>query len=405
MLNTTLFLLQLAVIIGFSQVVAWVFRRAGQPRVVGEMAAGVALGPTLFGALAPGLYQRLFPAPSLNALGAVSEAGLVIFLFLVGVRVDFAELRDQSRVAVMTGITGILTPCLGGIALGYYLGPRYGAPHLRVFALFIGTAMSVTAFPVLARIVSEHNLLGTSLGSVAIACAALSDLAAWILLAMVAAVSGGGARSVRSILLLAALFIVVLIAVRAALRVWFARRREASLGLVVGFMIFALAAAAASGWIGIHPFVGAFAAGLTIPRQFRNQLIDRLETVTLVLPMPIFFALTGIRTNLLPAHGRIVWPHLALILAVAIATKWGGSLAGARLAGMPWRDANRLGALMNTRGLVELVVLNVGRDSGILPPTIFSMMVCMALLTTLMATPFLRMAGRGDMLADRVRAL
>ena len=284
MLNLPLFLLQLAVIIGCCQVLAWGFRKAGQPQVVGEMVAGIALGPTLFGTLAPGPYHALFPASSLNELSAMSEAGLVIFLFLIGVRVDFAELRDQSRVAVITSIASILVPCTAGIALGRFLGPYYGTQHPGVFALFIGTAISVTAFPVLARIVAEHNLLATPLGSVAITCAAASDLVARILLATVTALSGvSGARLLREVLLLTASFIAVMLALGAMLRAWAAgHKREPSLTTVVGFMILALASAAASSWIGIHAFVGAFVAGLITPRVFREALIGRLETVTLV---------------------------------------------------------------------------------------------------------------------------
>jgi len=189
-----------------------------------------------------------------------------------------------------------------------------------------------------------------------------------------------------------------MVALGATLRAWATARKQAlSLTVVVGFMILALISAAASSWIGIHAFVGAFAAGLITPRAFREELIARLETATLVLPMPLFFALTGIRTNLLPGRGGIVLSHLLLILAVAIATKWGGSLVGARLGGMTWSDSSRLGILMNTRGLVELVVLNAGRESGILSAPIFSMMVCMALITTVMATPLLRIASRGKL--------
>ena len=406
MLNLPLFLLQLAVVIGFAQVLAFVFRKAGQPQVVGEMVAGIALGPTMFGTLAPGPYHALFPVSSLNELSAMSEAGLVIFLFLVGVRVDFAELCHQSKVTVITSISSILVPCASGIGLGSLLAPYYRAQHPDVFALFIGTAMSVTAFPVLARIVAEHSLLDTTLGSVAITCAAVSDLAAWILLATVTALSGvSGARPLLEVLLLSAGFVAVMLALGAVLRAWASsRNREPSLTTVVGFMILALASAAASSWIGIHAFVGAFVAGLITPRVFREALISRLETVTLVLPMPLFFALTGIRTNLLPGGDGIVLTHLILIVGVAIATKWGASLLGARVAGMSWHDSNRLGILMNTRGLVELVILNAGRDSGILSPPIFSMMVCMALLTTVMTTPLLRIAGRSDELSRTVMA-
>src|SRR5579862_8237969 len=189
MFDNRLFLLQIAVVIGFSYVVAALFRRFGQPRVVGEMAAGIALGPTIFGAIAPGAYESLFPAASLGFLNALSQAGLAIFVFLVGVRVDFHELRRQSGLAFVTSNVSVIIPFLMGIATAVFLYPRYGTGSLLIFALFIGTAMSATAFPVLARILMERNLLGTRLGSVAIVCAALADLAAWVLLAVIVALT------------------------------------------------------------------------------------------------------------------------------------------------------------------------------------------------------------------------
>jgi len=189
MFNNALFLLQIAVIVGFSRLVAMAFRSLGQPQVVGEMAAGVALGPTLFGLLFPGAYHALFSPASLGFLNALSQTGLAIFIFLVGVRVDFAELRHQKGVAIVTSNISVLVPLVMGIALARYLYPRYGSGNPVAFALFIGTAMSVTAFPVLARILMERNLLGTRLGSVAIACAAVDDLTAWILLATIVAMT------------------------------------------------------------------------------------------------------------------------------------------------------------------------------------------------------------------------
>src|SRR5882724_4163377 len=189
MFDNGLFLLQIAVIVGFSHMVAMLFRRFGQPRVVGEMAAGIALGPTLFGLVAPGAYHALFPGTSLGFLNALSQAGVAIFIFLVGVRVDFAELRRQSGVAIVTSNISVLLPLLMGIALAQYLYPRYGSGDPVAFALFIGTAMSVTAFPVLARILMERNLLGSHLGSVAIACAAVDDITAWLLLATIVALT------------------------------------------------------------------------------------------------------------------------------------------------------------------------------------------------------------------------
>jgi Kef-type K+ transport system membrane component KefB len=390
--HSELFLLQIALIVGVSRLVARLFVKIGQPQVVGEMVAGIALGPTLFGFLAPGAWHALFPAESLGYLNALSQAGLVIFIFLIGVRVDFDELRRQSRVTLSAGCANIFLPLLLGLALSPHLFRRYangGDPP--VFALFIGTAMSVTAFPVLARILVERNMIDTSLGTVAIACAAVSDVVAWILLVVSMTKQGAKSHPLWQTFLLLIVFGLLLWAGGGLLR---RRARRTPLGTLrldtmVAFVVLALLAGAAGEWIGVHALVGAFAAGLVTPREFRAQLIDRLETITLVLLIPLFFALTGIRTNLIFSSGSGVYTDLALILLVATASKWGGTLLGARAGGMPWREASQLGVLMNTRGLVELVVLNVGLESGILPPVVFSMMVCMALFTTFITSPLI----------------
>jgi Kef-type K+ transport system membrane component KefB len=393
MFDDAIFLLQIAVIIGFSRVVAWGFGKLGQPYVVGEMAAGIALGPTLFGLFAPGAYHALFPPESLGFLNALSQAGLVIFIFLVGVRLDFAELKRQSGLAVVTSSIGVIVPLLMGITLAQYLYPKYGSGNHLVFALFVGTAMSVTAFPVLARILMERNLLNTRLGSVAIACAAVGDITAWILLATLIALKNRdqNARPVWMMLLFLAGYIGIMITMGRVLRAWSRRLDERNLpvGAMVMFIVLALLSGAAAEWIGVHALVGAFIAGLITPRQFRPQLIEKLETAMLLLLIPLFFALTGLRTNLLFSAGASAYGDLLLVLLVAIASKWGGSLLGARAMGMSWQDASQLGLMMNTRGLVELIVLNVGLDSGILSGTLFSMMVMMALVTTFMATPLM----------------
>jgi Kef-type K+ transport system membrane component KefB len=398
MFDNGLFLLQIAVIIGFSHLVAAAFQRFGQPRVVGEMAAGIALGPTLFGFLAPGAYHALFPVASLGFLNALSQAGLAIFVFLVGVRVDFAELRRQSGIAILTSNVSVILPLLMGIACAQYLFPRYGSGGSRlVFALFIGTAMSVTAFPVLARILMERNLLGTRLGSVAIACAAVDDITAWILLAAIIALTkhDPNARPLWLMIVQIAMYVCVMLILGWVLNFWSKRadERELPLNSMLIFVPLALISGAVGEWIGIHALVGAFMAGLVTPRKFRQQLIDQLETVTLLLLVPLYFALTGIRTNLIFKAGAGVYLDLLLILLVAILSKWGGTMIGARAKGMGWREACQLGLMMNTRGLVELIVLNLGLDIGILSPPLFSMMVCMALVTTAMATPLMDWVG------------
>jgi Kef-type K+ transport system membrane component KefB len=397
MFENKLFLLQIAVIVGFSHLIAKGFGRFGQPRVVGEMVAGIALGPTVFGLIAPATYHSLFPAETLGFLNALSQIGVAIFVYLVGVRVDFAELRGQSGMAVVTSNISVLVPLVMGIGVAWYLFPRYGTGSPLHFALFIGTAMSVTAFPVLARILLERNLLNTRMGSVAIACAAVDDITAWGLLAVIVALikHDPEARPLWLTLALIALYIVSVIALGSVLKKWAARFDEKKLPLdsILVFVVLALISGSVSEHLGVHSSVGAFMAGVVTPRKFRQQLIDKLEAVTLLILMPLFFALTGIKTQFGLNAGAGFYFDFALILVVAVASKWGGTMLGARLKGMGWQDACQLGLLMNTRGLVGLVILNVGLDVGILSPPLFSMMVCMALVTTFMATPLMDLFG------------
>ena len=346
------------------------------------MAAGIALGPTLLGYVAPHVWKAFLPPESLGYLNALSQAGLVVFVFLIGVRVDFGELRALGRATITGGTVGILVPLLTGLALSPYLFHRYGHGDPRVFALFIGTAMSVTAFPVLARILMERNMMGSSLGTVALSCAAASDLLAWILLAIAVSMTAHD-RAATQLWQMLTWLIVFGIAIGGVGRFLhrLARRYEPGelpLEILTAFVVLALLSGAVGEWIGVHAIVGAFAAGIATPREFRKPLIDKLESVTLVLLLPLFFALTGIRTNLIFASGGASgsspaagsYGDLILILVAATAAKWGGAMLGARAGGMPWREASQLGVLMNARGLVELIVLNAGLESGILPPAV-----------------------------------
>jgi Kef-type K+ transport system membrane component KefB len=402
MFHPELFLFQIAIIVAVSRLAAWLFTRIGQPQVVGEMAAGIALGPTVLGFFAPHVSSALFPPESLGYLNALSQAGLVVFVFLIGVRVDFSEWRALSRVTAIGGGASIFVPLLTGLALSPWLFHRYGHGDPHVFALFIGTAMSVTAFPVLARILMERGLIGSEtigsrLGTVALACAAASDLVAWILLAVAVSMTtqGRNARPLWQVFTLLVLSAIALAGAGRLLHRWSRRLKQGELQLeiLVAFVVLALLSGAAGEWIGVHAVVGAFGAGIVTPREFRAQLIDKLESITIVLLLPLFFALTGIHTNLI-FSGAGTYGDLGLILLAATASKWGGTLLGARAGGMPWREASQLGVLMNARGLVELIVLNAGLESGILPPAVFSMMVCMALFTTFITSPLLGWVGR-----------
>jgi Kef-type K+ transport system membrane component KefB len=327
----------------------------------------------------------------------MSQAGLAIFIFLIGVRVDFHELRRQSGLAVVTSNISFLVPFVMGFGAAFYLYPRYGSGSQLIFGLFMGTAMSAAAFPVLARILIERNLMGTRLGSIAIACAALADLAAWVMLAVIVAMQKNdpNARPFWLTMAYIAIYLGVAYVLARALNAWANRLDEKRLPLdsILIFVVLALVSGAVGEQLGVHALVGAFIAGLVTPRKFRHQLMDKLEPVTLLILMPIFFALTGIRTKFVFNGGAAMYVDFALILFVAIASKWGATMLGARAKGMDWREACQLGLMMNTRGLVQLVVLNVGLDTGILSPPLFSMMVCMALLTTFMTTPLMDLFG------------
>ena len=403
-------ILQIATILVVARLFGKLFRRFGQPQVVGEMIAGVVLGPSVFGALAPAVSAYVFPAASLDYLNALSQIGLLLFMFLIGLEMDARLLRGSTRAALLTSHASIVLPFLLGVALAFsffdYAPPQPGIAFTG-YALFMGIAMSVTAFPVLARILHERKLTTTRLGAMALACAAVDDVTAWCILAVVVMIVRVGSVG-NSILLTVGgslAFVVLMVAVfRPLIRGWLDRRAgntAISQDLVAALLIFAFASAWTTEWLGIHSLFGAFLAGAILPAHypFVRELIRRLEDLTVVFLLPLFFAFTGLRTQIGLLDHPEMWIKTLLIIAVAVAGKLGGSALAARAGGMGWRDAASLGALMNTRGLMELVVLNIGLDIGVIPPTLFTMMVIMALVTTFMTTPLLRLFG--STIADR----
>lgn len=397
-------ILQIATILVVARLFGKLFRMFGQPQVVGEMAAGIVLGPSVFGALAPAVSAYVFPPASLDYLNALSQIGLLLFMFMIGLEMDARLLRGNKRVALLTSHASIALPFLFGVSLAFFFF-EYAPPASGIaftgYALFIGTAMSVTAFPVLARILHERNLTTTRLGAIALACAAIDDVTAWCILAIVVMLvrAGSVGASIGWTLGGSALFAVVMITViRPALRKWLDRRavdRSISQDLVALLLVFAFASAWVTERLGIHALFGAFLAGAILPAHypFVRELIRKLEDLTIVFLLPLFFAFTGLRTQIGLLDGPEMWLLTTLIIVVAVAGKLGGSALAARAAGMSWRDAGSLGALMNTRGLMELVVLNIGLDIGVIPPSLFTMMVIMALVTTFMTTPLLVLFG------------
>jgi len=392
-------LLQIGVIIIAARAVGWVFKRINQPQVMGEMVAGILLGPSVFGWLAPGLSASLFPPESLGFLNSLSQIGLVLFMFLVGLELNPQMLEGRKRMALLTSHVSITLPFFLGSLLALYLYPRLSDDSVNFthFALFLGTAMSITAFPVLARILSERDMLRTQIGAVAIACAAVDDVSAWCILAgVVLVVRATGTASPFWLTLLgsAVYTAVMLVVVRVLLRGFervYRERGQITQNVLALILLLVLGSAWVTEWLGLHALFGAFLIGAIMPKDdgFVGGLSEKLRDLTVVLLLPLFFAFTGLRTRVGLLSGTGMWLYCLLIIAVAIAGKLGGSMLSAKLTGMSWREAGALGILMNTRGLMELVVLNIGLDIQVISPAMFTIMVLMALTTTFMTTPLL----------------
>ena len=391
---------QIAVIILASRAAGYVFRKLAQPQVIGEMVAGIMLGPSLLGWLAPGVSAVLFPAASLGLLSAISQLGLVIYMFLVGLELNAAELRRHGEAAVLISHVSIVVPFVLASMASLYLYPRLSENGVSFmsFALFMGAAVAITAFPVLARILTDQQLLSTSMGTLAITCAAVDDVTGWSILAyiMVLIRASQAARPVWMTLGGLAIFLAIMISVFrrlfAKVERYYGRHGFLPDHLLALVIVFALTAALSTEALGLHLLFGAFVAGAVMPkdRRFVAYLLEKFETVAVLLLLPVFFAFTGLRTRIGMVNGRQMWLYCGLIVAVAIVGKVGGSGFAAKLGGMNWRDATALGILMNTRGLMELVVLNMGLDIKVISPALFSMMVIMALVTTLMTAPLLQ---------------
>lgn len=389
-----LLLLQIAVILALGRAVRRLLSPVGQPAVIAEMLAGFVIGPSVVGWLAPAVTGWLFPPASLPALNALSQIGLNIFMFIVGVRVGTHSVVTSRRVAAVTSAASIVLPFAGGVALAFRLHDHM-APAVDpwAFALFLGTSMSITAFPVLARILDEWGLLHTETGRLAIACAAFDDVIGWLLLGAVLSLTGGAsalALPVRIGLLVAYVGLMFGVA-RPALRSLAASGRMPGSpeGLWAVLLVLLLSGAATDA-IGVHALFGAFLAGVIMPRHAAiDGAVAAIEPLTLTIFLPLFFAFTGLQTRIQLIDSRSLVADTMAIIAVAIAGKGGGAALAARSMGVPWREAAALGALVNTRGLIELVVLGIGLESGMLSPLAFSALVVMTLVTTCMTAPLL----------------
>ncbi|MFD4659804.1 cation:proton antiporter [Kitasatospora sp. NPDC058444] len=391
-------LVVIPVVILASGLGAWAVRRFGQPAVVGEIAVGICLGPSLLGLVWPDAQHRLFPSGVLPFVGALGDLGLLAFMFLIGLALDIGLLRGHSRTAVAVSQMSIALPLVLGSALALGMYGTFAPPGVgRVpFVLFIAVSMSITAFPVLARILTERDLYRTRTGAVAMACAAVDDVTAWCLLAVVVAVAGNS--SLTSVLVTVGLSVLymlaMLYAVRPLLVRWFARAERKlsdSAVLVVLFSGLCLSALATQK-IGVHALFGAFVFGTVVPRDSPvvERAAARLQAVAVPILLPLFFVSTGLKTDLAAlARSGEQWLWGLAVMAVAVLGKWGGGSVAARIAGQRWRDSLAIGVLMNCRGLTELVVLNIGLSLKVISTDLFTILVVMALLTTAMTSPAL----------------
>lgn len=399
--NLLVLLSQIAVILILARLVGWGLRTLHQPQVMGEIVAGILLGPSLLGWLAPDVSMDLFPSDSLGPLNALGQVGVILFIFLIGLKLDLANVWARGRAVLVIAHASIAVPLILGTGLAIYLYPSLSDTGVTptVFALFTGVAMAVTALPVLARILEESRLSGTPIGTVALATAALKDVMAWCLLAGVMALHTHTAVPGTLVLTLIAtglffVFVMLRLVPRAfhLLEVRYRRCGRLTDDMLALMLLTMVGSAWITEWLGVHALFGAFLAGVALPKwpDFVSEVSAKLEGVTIAILLPIFFASTGLRTSFGLIHGTDLWIYFGLILLVAVAGMWGGTTLAARYAGMSWGESTTIGILMNTRGLMEIVILTIGRDIGVISSTMFAMMLLMALATTCMTTPLLR---------------
>ena len=390
-------LLALTVIMVTARIVGAIFSKLNQPAVIGEVVGGILLGPSLLGRFAPEAQAFLLPPSAAPMLNVIAQIGVILYMFLVGLELDLGLVRSSVRRTVGISIASIVLPFAIGSALAVLLFESLSAPAVPVssFVMFLGVSMSITAFPVLARILEDRGMQKTPLGIMALTCAAIDDAIAWCLLAFIVSVTQATPRAALSTVALTIVYIVLMLTAGRMIVTRLVDRLdrsshlgERSLALV---LMAVLLSAVATEFIGIHSIFGAFLMGAIIPHHSRVSayVTERISDIVRVLFLPAFFAFTGLRTEIGLVHTGTDWALCAAIIAAATAGKWGGTAIAARVAGLSWRDSSALGILMNTRGLVELIVLNIGLDLGVITPRLFTMLVIMALVTTIMTTPVL----------------
>jgi Kef-type K+ transport system membrane component KefB len=391
-------LAQIITIIIIARFFGWIFKKIGQPSVIGEIIAGIFLGPSVIGLYFPEFSAALFPTASLGNLQFLSQIGLILFMFVIGMELDLKVLKNKANEAVVISHASIVIPFALGISLSYFIYYKFAPQGIEFlsFSLFMGIAMSITAFPVLARIVQERGIHKTKLGTIVITCAAADDITAWCLLAaVIAIVKAGTFLSSLYVIGLAILYVLsMLFLVKPFLKRigdLYSNSENLSKPVVAIFFLTLILSSYATEIIGIHALFGAFMAGAIMPdiNKFRNIFIEKVEDVSLILLLPLFFVFTGLRTQIGLINDPYLWKITGFIILVAVVGKFVGSALAAKFVGQSWKDSLTIGALMNTRGLMELIVLNIGYDLGVLTSEVFTMMVIMALVTTFMTGPAL----------------
>ncbi len=391
-------LLQIVIILIFCRIFGWLFSKMGQPTVIGEIVAGIVLGPSILGNIAPGVSSFLFPEESLQNINIISQFGLILFMFAIGMELSITEIRKKLNETILISHTSIIVPFLLGMITAYFLYGKYtyeSTPFLS-FALFISISLSITAFPVLARIIQEKGMTKKHLGKLAVASAANGDITAWCLLAVVVSIAqAGSALSAIYNILFAIVYILFMGGViRPLLQMIghvYHNKEVVDKGLVGFIFLLLIASSFMTEIIGLHALFGAFIAGVVMPEnlKFRKIMTEKVEDVSLALFLPLFFVSTGLRTEIGLLNSPELWYMCGIFILVAIIGKFGGSMIAARIVGETWKHSLYMGALMNTRGLMELVVLTIGYDMKILTPPVFVMLVLMTLVTTFMTTPLI----------------
>jgi Kef-type K+ transport system membrane component KefB len=391
-------LLQIIVILACARLFGFLFKKIGQPAVIGEIVAGIILGPSIVGLLFPQVNLFLFPAASLGTLNFLSHIGLILFMFIIGMELDLKMIMKQAYGAVIMSHAGIIIPFTLGMGIAYFIYTEFAPAGISFlsFALFMGITMSITAFPVLARILKERGLTRTNLGITALTCAAADDLTAWcVLAAVIALVKSGSSVSAFYTMGFAVAYLAIMFAlIRPALQRLedlYNNKEKKRTPIIALLFLLLIVSSYITSVIGINALFGAFIAGVIMPSSFsfRKIVVDKIEDVSLILLLPLFFVVTGLKTQIGLLNQSHLWITFGWLLLVAVGGKFGGVTIAAKVVGQSWKDSLSIGVLMNTRGLMQLIVLNIGYDLGILSPEIFAMMVLMALVTTFMTGPAL----------------